>query len=86
MNDSIGFIAVFFLPFIAYVLYFRIRLDMDHSARRQKVCHRGRHFCGVDACGRCVLTDPFCEDAQAIEVPEMALASVPNLQCWEPVQ
>lgn len=86
MNDNLGFIALFFLPFIAYLLYSRIRLDNDHSARRQKHCPNGRHFCGVDSCGHYVLTDPYVEDAPAPEVSETTLAEVQPLKCWEPIQ
>jgi hypothetical protein len=86
MNESLRFIALFFLPFVAYLFYSRIRLDQDHSMRKQKVGHHGRHFCGLDPSGQWILTDPFVEEIDMPTVSEAPVSPVvQSLQGWEPI-
>jgi hypothetical protein len=86
MDDSIGFVSMFFLPFIAYLIFSRIRLDEDHAARRRKLERHGRQFCGVGPNGHEMHTDPFSLDVPAPRAPEITLPEAPTLRCWDPVQ
>lgn len=89
MDDSVGFVSIFFLPFVAYLLFSRIRLDEDHTARRRKLGHHGRHFCGIAPNGHEMLSDPFALDLPGPSAPEVALPEAPSLpciRCWDPIE
>ncbi len=86
MDDSLGFVSIFFLPFVAYLLFSRIRLDEDHTARRRKLGHHGRQFCGIAPNGHEMLTDPFGFDVPSPKAAEVCLPEAPRLRCWDPIE
>ena len=85
MSESNGFILLFFLPLVGYLLFFRCRLDQEQSERRHNHPHRGRQFCGIDGSGNWHLLDPGSECVSTNPAPGIAAPEPSAPRCWEPV-